>query len=1062
MIRSDSTPSFSLRAGCPVFTGLLAFLFYAVTHLRGYMPGESAFGVTQALPEAMFPTFGHTLWHALVRWLAAWPGGALSARLGLFSALCGGLSVYALTLLAFRIPVGLSPEEERSPANPRLIRALIVSCALITYLFSPPIRFAATRPLPQMFGLTLLLLTGAWTVVTFQERSSRMLHASAIFWGLLVTEYATAWFFTPFFFGMVLLTGFTPDGNFRVWRNLRILLLFVAAAGLGYFLMAWVVHGHRHAPLQQIHTLAGAFRDSLAVQKSLIESAAPLRGSLLILILFGGPFLVAFTPKMQGTLEVRIGSVMMHLACAITCGILLFHPQFSPWGMYETGRLGVFMVAPSAMLSLSTGYLAGYWAGVLAKYDPFQPTMLKVTRYTLRLLVLPIIALVVLGSTGLNLWHHSDADAREVNRLAAEMAAALSDRDMYVGHTGFNHVLRLHLRDIGAETQVLDMEPRLWARDAFRAIIARQFEEENPRLASMARIGFGPFLQTWMQLDPEFHTRVLVEDMDDLIRRAGLQALPVPYGYIAVEQVTPERLAASYKALRVEVTQVQDALWERIQNPRARGRASAALASHYARESRRLNNLGYLLEAHGMDEEAFTAYRAARKARPDNISALLNLAMRAGDLSESARAQVEAEMEAFARQLGDERLNMSHLWRLSAHYGHVRHPQMLMQRGWAWVVSGNPQMAVPDLREALERYPGAEALRIRLAYSLFAGRDLDASESEYLGILAENPDSAAALLGMARVTGMRGQTDEAMTYLARLESLGVDPGVLYAEKVAILMVAGHYEAAVTHADTWMRAAPNSTRAVLSRLLIAQAMAEPEKMAQLMKVLDEMPDLGVGEQLLLADSLIRSGETGLARTRLRRLTEQHEGRMQALEMSLRLEVAERNRSEAAKLVSSILSVDPSHAFANYILGSLRLDAGSVREAIAAYETSVRSQPTPGALNDLAYTLLDYGQPGEALPYIEQALALQPQSAQVHGNHAQILLALGQKDAAMTAVGTALSISPDHANLLVTLGEVYLARDQRAEAREIIDQLMPEMSRMAPDTLRRFQQFSERAR
>lgn len=1054
-------PALTFRTLRPALTGF-AFLLFLLTAVPGYMPGESAFALNQALPGSSFPTFGHTLWHSLVRGIAAIPLGGFSARLAVFNAGVGAIALWAAMGIIRRIPVGLSPEEDRTPAAPQQVRTVMTAVTVLTFLFSPPLWFAATRPLPQMFGLMLLLCTGLWTLTTFQERSPKKLNLAAAFWGLLVTEYATAWFFLPIFLLMVLLTGFTPEGRFRIARNVKLAAIFLLAATVGYFLMALHVAAHPHAPLQEIHHLGDAFLNSLRVQRNLLTQAAPTQGALLILFLFGGPFFWALFPKASGNLDVRIGSVLLHFACAVVNAFMLFHPGYSPWGMYLEGRLAIFMVVPSAMLAISTGYLAGYWMNVLAKWDPYQPYVIRTARRWLRAIVRPLIALLVLASTVINLLSFADPDVRNVNQLAARMAASLEGSTHYIGNSGFNDVLRLHLRDQGLAVRVIDLEPQVWVSAAYREIIAAQFEEISPRLASMARVGPGPFLQTLMQTGDLNTASLRFGEVTDLIQRSGLVPVAVPFGLKVAEAFPADDPAGREALFDLWASLEPGDVWARIQQPRGRGRAAVALATFFAQQSLMANNFGYQLEGVGADADAFRAYRLARHLREDNLSALLNLAMRLDDLPAEVRPEVEAEMEAFLAEMGEGRLNRAQLWRLAGYFGYIRHPSLMLERGWAWVVSGNPQVAVPELQEALARFPGAESLRLQLAFTHFAGQDLVAAESEYLRVLEENPDSGAALLGMSRIAALRGEVDEALAYLERLRQLGAQPGMIRREEVAALSLAGRVDEAAERVELWLRQEPENPQALLSRLVLAETRGDRDLRTATLDRLERSDQLGASERLMLARLLVQSGAADRARRQLRPLLTHPEHRLAALELSLRMEVNQRNQSEAERLVRELLAMDPRHAYGNYILGSLLLHRGNVREAISAFETSIAREPSSGALNDLAFTLLQRGEARRALTLVDQALALDASSPHAYGTRAAVLLRLQEPAEALRSIEQALRLAPDHPPFLITLGRALLAQGQVNEARALVDRLLNMQAQFPSDTLREFQDLSAAVR
>jgi|GEM_PF-1797209 len=1033
--------------------GVAALVLYLLTLAPGFMPGESAFAVVQSLPDSLFPVFGHTLWHTLVRGLDALPAGSLWLKTGLLSAVTGALTVVGLLWIAFRIRLGDTPEEQHTPVPERIRRMVCMGVTLVTALFAPPLWFGATRPLPQMFGLACLALVGAWTLETFYRRSPAMLNAAAFLWGWIGTEYAAALFFTPFFLLAAGMTGFSAEGKFRWGRNLRLAFLFLAGAAAGYVWTSFHVLAHPHAELQGMTTWMEALRNALGVQKNLLMETAPLEGSLLVLFLFGGPFLLVVLPKGGGTLDVRFGSLLLHGACAVINGLMLFHPAYSPWGMYQGGNLGVFMVAPSAMLAVSSGYLSAYWLGVLFTYNPFLPRVYRWPRLVLRALVVPGLLVLFSVSTFLNLRNQRDPDLKTVNRRAREMAAALGAAEYYIGESGFNNVLKLEMRRLGVETEVIDTSPGLWARSGYRRIMAERVGERSPRLASLASIGAAPLIEGMATTLDGFGERVVLGDHPDLLFRAGLEALPVPYGYAGRETVGEDEAVASATRLH--------ALWRAMEAGTAADtqgaghRGSAALRRFRAAESRRANNLGVVLERHDRVPEALESYRLARKLMPGNLSALLNLVYHGERLPEEEREALRGELNTVMAELGEGRFQQ---WRLSQAYGYIRHPFAYVERGMAWVVSGKPALAVREYREALRSAPDAAPLRLRLAFAHFADDDLESSEREYRRILEADPESKPALLGMSRIYALRGMPDEARQYLNRLRATGAPEEALYREEVALHMLAGETGAAERVVERWIKAAPDRMTPLLAAMSLAGREGDADRVRELQEKAMRVSSPEPMERLMLAEVLFARGETQEARVYLRPLLESGVHRVRALELLLNAAVRRRDRQEARQRVEQLLSADASHSRANYILGTLRYAEGDLSGAEAAFRASAESKPAAGPLNDLANVLLETGRAEEALPLIRRAVELEPQSPVARDTLAEILLALDRVEEAYEAQTETLALAPDRPAFQLTLARIHRAAGRDEAAARIGKDLLTRPDQLTPAQRRELRELS----
>jgi len=1014
-----------------------AFLLYAFTRVPGYMPGASAFSLTQALPDSDFPTFGYTLWYSLVELLDRLPM-SLATTSGWLAACTGALTVFGLTRIAMGLPLGDTAEEQRTPVPMHRLRILMVGGTLLVSLWTLPLWFAHTRPFPQGFGLMLITLVGAWTLETFHRRSPAMLNTAALLWGWMVTEAASAWFFLPVFAVAVLMTGFDLSGQFRWGRNLRLMLLFLLGAGLGYLWMSLRVVNHPHAPLQDIHSLGEAFLDSLRVQRNQMRAAAPDRGSLLVLFMFGGPFFVAVAPKRQATLDIRIGSIFLHIACVLINGWMLFHPAFSPWGLYQAGQLQEFMVVPYAMLAVSTGYLAAYWVAVLFKYDPYQPLYLRLPRYLLRLLALPVITGVLLVTTILNILNWKDPYVAEVNTRARQMAGELQGTDLYWGNPGFPFVLRLCLRDEGIPTQVLTPDPVLWSSQAYRNIMAERFSG-SPRLSSMAEIGLYPLFTSLAKEFPSFSSSFLLADRPDLLLRQGRTPLPVPFGYRGVEADTDQKPEAS-ALFRIWAEMDTEGLWERMGNETQTRRAGHVLIPFYAMESRRANNLGVVLEEDGQTVQAIEAYRVARRLMPGNVSALLNVAVHVEDLPEEERSEVETAFQSLQDAIGDARFDF---WRLSANYGYVRNPEFHVQRGLGWAVTGKPNLAVKEYQRALEQTPGSALLRLGLAGALAADANPDQAEQEYLAVLQETPAAVPALLGLIRLHMTRGQFPEARSYLEQLRETDREVEVVYDQDIQLSLLEGNMERVREVAMEWHRARPNRLTPVL--LLMGMAIVDQdegqriqwqEQAANLQPASDE-------ERIRYARILLALGELPQAKGVLQPLLQPGPRMVEAHALLLREAVKRREQKDARLHVRAILKVQPDHADANYILGTLHHADGRLSAAEAALRTSLAARMSPPVANHLAYVLLQQGKAEEALPLSVQATEQRPDAGEHWDTLASVLLELGRPQEAYRAQVQALTLQPDAPGYRLTLAQILAALGRTEEVAVLVEELFREM-------------------
>lgn len=109
------------------------------------------------------------------------------------------------------------------------------------------------------------------------------------------------------------------------------------------------------------------------------------------------------------------------------------------------------------------------------------------------------------------------------------------------------------------------------------------------------------------------------------------------------------------------------------------------------------------------------------------------------------------------------------------------------------------------------------------------------------------------------------------------------------------------------------------------------------------------------------------------------------------------------------------------------------AGRIDEAQALYQSILETNPNDAvALRLLGVCYIQQGQPLEGIPFLERALALRPDDADVHYNLGCALQALDRLGEATARYEAVLAINPSHAAAQLNLGNALQAQDRHAEA------------------------------
>ena len=264
----------------------------------------------------------------------------------------------------------------------------------------------------------------------------------------------------------------------------------------------------------------------------------------------------------------------------------------------------------------------------------------------------------------------------------------------------------------------------------------------------------------------------------------------------------------------------------------------------------------------------------------------------------------------------------------------------------------------------------------------------------YQTVLAKDASNHEALMGLWRISLQEGALDEAKAYLERAVKVPLKVGTVRFDEVLLhMMNNGLDEARLALAKiTGLR--PHSVQgwALLASIVLQQAdKAQTEEQKQ--KFLDEveaeiLPKMEASSkaqrdffvQMTRALVLTRRGNDKETQKKTRAALELawiNRPVVSVGTMVLDLDYRLLDRESAERHALQILRQDAGHAFANYVMGSLLMGKGNMKEAEAYLRTSVAApHPLASAQNDLAEVLRQDKRLVEAEKYAREAKDTDP--------------------------------------------------------------------------------------
>jgi tetratricopeptide (TPR) repeat protein len=452
------------------------------------------------------------------------------------------------------------------------------------------------------------------------------------------------------------------------------------------------------------------------------------------------------------------------------------------------------------------------------------------------------------------------------------------------------------------------------------------------------------------------------------------------------------------------------------------------------------NNLGAFLDDEGRYAEAAEEYLYASEIHPENISALLNLydiCVRRGQLDDK-RVAVNKAFEDFLKkqQKTSNRYDLSAVGRV---FGYIRNYELFVQLGWEWAVSAAPESVLAGLRNAQDSLSptdprnGIVKAVVAAVYEL-QGQTTRSFEN-YQAAIAADPQNIDALRGLARLSIQKGDTNEAGQWLAKAEAAGANMDELDIDRTAYLMAIGDLDGATKAIGRYTSNNKDSAVgwAMLGMLEIEKgnidrasgfilqnikrtaekrdlyflhvmegriAQYEGDKAQRLSVNEKEIPsaiardDLAKRALKMWDDARKQYRRAYAIRPNVRGLLEQ------ILEFDRRLEDKEGAEADAL----AILREDTRHPFANFVVGSQRLEDGHVETSLKYFRLAVdgMENPTLDLLNNYADALARTPQTDLAKEMALKAVTKVPENWAVWGTYALALARGGEPEKAKTAI------------------------------------------------------------
>ncbi len=1007
--------------------GLAALWVYLATLSSGAFPGDSARSVAEAV--GLLPRLApdYPLWASCSRLVAALAGRNAVTALNVFSAVCGAVAVALLCAMVARVVRHCIDPQNIDTRSANAAPVIAGVAAALFLAFSTPFWVVSNRFHMLSFHAALFLAIAS-VFVTWAECEKRLwLYLWAFLYGIGIAEYAGFIAFAPLFAALVVYLLWCQED--LQWRYV-LTAGMIALCGMGlYAVSAWQFRASTGFELREYTSWFDILWYWWRDQFNTLKGSLPSVGWLTILCLTVVPWVAMLASgRMALNRTQEKGVHMLQIVMTALVVVVLLNFKIAPWRMLGFGRL---LVMPYILTASLFGYLAAYWFMMPRSWDDVveedgKPGWKDWLGWGLA-------AVLVALTIRVSFENVEEADGRSagfINRMAGRVVTAAADKQWLVTDGVMDTHLLIAIRDAGLPLKLISYSAG--GNKVYANLLGREFTE--PRWRNLLELSVPVFVREWLKSDPGLGRRVCVVGDADLWVSVGLAPVPDGFGFVGVSAVS-EVDAAGLLDRNARLWQEEN--WGGVDAFSSRNPAYG-YGTHLRRYTALLaNNLGVVMEELDRKDDAFKAYGMSRRMDADNVSALLNqMAMIDRGYDTPGEHKIRDQMAALAANIK----GRFHVWSLSRHNGYVRLPEAYLQMGWTWALSGMPGVALSGLRKAIEMASGEQRRQAEhvLAYAYSILPQGEESQAGLESLLGSDPSNTVAMVALARKAARRGELDQARVLLEKAEQAGHSLDNLAMEWVGLHLASGSFDKARVILEETVARDSDNLRAWLT---LATIHVQQRDEAGVTRCLDNLERKAMGggyASLVRAEAAAKHNDLPALRRHLEHGLRSMPGNLAILERMLSLDVAERKPDIAKAHAMDILRIRHDHAFANYIMGTIRFNENKIEMAEESFRASLRSQRTSSALNDLAWLLQRKGAYKEAESLAREAVQAEPGMINAWDTLAVVLTKAGRFAEAEQILNAQVARPEAESNgaLFLHLAEVQYLQKRIPQAREML--------------------------